>query len=105
MLFASSMSGHRMCKLTSPNLYFYGITKHAVTGLTEGIRRELRTMKSDVKVTVSILPLHSLRNSMGQGVIALSLRVRLQKANAYIQILFAVTTGKELLDIIKLNSI
>lgn len=48
------MSGHRLVTSTS-NTNFYGATKFAVTAITEGIRRELRAMKSDVKVTVSAL--------------------------------------------------
>ena len=47
------MSGHRLVASTSSNTNFYGATKHAVTALTEGIRKELRAMNSDVKVTVS----------------------------------------------------
>ena len=46
------MSGHRLIP-TQPNTFFYGATKFAVTALTEGIRQELREMKSNVKVTVS----------------------------------------------------
>lgn len=50
----NSMSGHRLVSSTK-NTFFYGATKFAVTALTEGIRRELRQMNSDVKVT-SISP-------------------------------------------------
>ena len=46
------MSGHRLIP-TQPNTYFYAATKFAVTALTEGIRIELREMKSNIKVTVS----------------------------------------------------
>lgn len=46
-----SMSGHRLVTSTK-NTFFYGATKFAVTALTEGIRRELRQINSDVKVTV-----------------------------------------------------
>lgn len=45
------MSGHRLIS-TKPNTFFYGATKFAVTALAEGIRQELREMKSNVKVTV-----------------------------------------------------
>ena len=46
-----SMSGHQVV-LTRPNTCFYAATMFAVTALTEGIRLELREMKSNVKVTV-----------------------------------------------------
>ncbi len=49
------MSGHRLVTSSTTNTFFYGATKYAVTALTEGIRRELRGMNSDVKVTVSSL--------------------------------------------------
>lgn len=45
------MSGHRLIS-TTPNTFFYAATKFAVTALTEGVRRELREIKSNVKVTV-----------------------------------------------------
>jgi short-subunit dehydrogenase len=45
------MSGHRIIT-SSANTFFYAATKCAVTALTEGMRRELREMNSDVKVTV-----------------------------------------------------
>ena len=48
-----SMAGHRVINLTD-NVYVYGATKYSITGLTEGIRRELREMDSNVKVTVRI---------------------------------------------------
>lgn len=53
LLFMCSMSGHRLVSSTN-NTYFYGATKFAVTALTEGIRRELRSMESPIKVTVRI---------------------------------------------------
>ena len=46
------MSGHRIIS-TPDNTYFYAATICAVTALTEGIRRELRDLNSNVKVTVS----------------------------------------------------
>ena len=38
---------------SSISTYLYAATKYAVTALTEGTRRELRAMKSRVRVTVS----------------------------------------------------
>ena len=45
------MSGHRVVQ--SPGTHFYCATKYAVTALTEGLRQELRELKSEIKVTVS----------------------------------------------------
>jgi NADP-dependent 3-hydroxy acid dehydrogenase YdfG len=41
-----------------PGSYLYAGTKHAVRVMTEGLRRELRDMKTKIRVTVSycILP-------------------------------------------------
>ena len=46
----NSMSGHRIVGLP-----FYSATKFAVTALTEGLRRELRAKKSQIRCT-SISP-------------------------------------------------
>lgn len=43
----SSMSGHR---IPSSNLSFYSGTKHMVQALAEGLRQELRAMKSRIRV-------------------------------------------------------
>ena len=45
-----SISGHRA--VGSFNL-FYAASKFAVTALTEGLRKELRELKSNIKITVS----------------------------------------------------
>ncbi|XP_065892562.1 dehydrogenase/reductase SDR family member 11-like [Dysidea avara] len=42
----NSMSGHRVIGLP-----FYAATKFAVTALTEGLRKELRDIKSNIKIT------------------------------------------------------
>ena len=46
----NSMSGHRLA-----SYYIYASTKYAVTALTEGLRRELRNIKSHIRST-SISP-------------------------------------------------
>ena len=45
-----SMSGHRV--IGNPDITFYSATKYAVTALTEGLRKELRDQKSNIKITV-----------------------------------------------------
>ena len=47
-----SISGHSLPQNVSM-LYMYGATKHAVTALTEGLRRELVKNNSKIRVTVS----------------------------------------------------
>ncbi|XP_074642228.1 dehydrogenase/reductase SDR family member 11-like [Tubulanus polymorphus] len=49
----NSMSGHRV--ISSPAFHFYSATKYAVTGLTAGLRNELRLMNSRIRIT-SISP-------------------------------------------------
>ena len=46
-----SMSGHRVISMFGT--HFYSATKYAVTAITEGLRQELREMKSGIKITVS----------------------------------------------------
>ena len=46
-----SMAGHRT--LNNKMNSFYGATKYAVRALTEGVRTELRGLKSHIRVTVS----------------------------------------------------
>ena len=46
-----SMSGHRV--ISSRGGHFYSATKYAVTALTEGVRNELREVKSHIRVSVS----------------------------------------------------
>ena len=43
-----SMSGHRVTNYS----HFYCATKYAVTALVEGIRQELREMKTNTRITV-----------------------------------------------------
>ena len=43
-----STAGHKIAKL-----HFYSATKYAVGAVTEGIRQELREMKSNVRISVS----------------------------------------------------
>ena len=45
------MSGHRV--VNSGSTHFYCATKYAVTAITEGLRQELREIKSGIRVTVS----------------------------------------------------
>ena len=47
-----STAGHRVIPYSAA--HFYTATKHAVRAITEGLRQELREMKSGIKVTVSI---------------------------------------------------
>lgn len=53
MMICFSMSGHRV--VPSPTGHFYAATKFAVTALNEGIRNELREIKSHIRTTVIYL--------------------------------------------------
>ena len=48
-----SVAGHKMPRTIFP-IYMYAASKHAVTILTEGLRRELAEQNSNIRVTVSI---------------------------------------------------
>ena len=48
-----SISGHMVPQLSI--LHFYSATKHAITAIAEGVRQELREMKSNCRCTVSKL--------------------------------------------------
>jgi len=50
MIFCS-IAGHY--DLTTPGFHMYSATKHAVTALTEGLRVELVSQGSKIRVTVS----------------------------------------------------
>jgi NADP-dependent 3-hydroxy acid dehydrogenase YdfG len=43
-----------------PGMYAYSASKHAVTVMTEGLRRELRDLKTNIRVTVITLLLVSI---------------------------------------------
>lgn len=47
-----SGGGQRIMEI--PQSYVYAGTKHAVRVMTEGLRRELRDMKTKIRVTVSL---------------------------------------------------
>nr|CAD7614220.1 unnamed protein product [Timema genevievae] len=47
----NSVAGH--CYSDFPSIHFYSGSKHAVTVLTEGLRRELVQLNSHIRVTVS----------------------------------------------------
>lgn len=52
-MYIYSTFGHMVPPLSK--LHFYSATKFAVTALVEGVRQELRELKSNCRVTVSIL--------------------------------------------------
>ena len=49
-LYVYSMAGHRV---PMKELSFYSATKHAVTALTDGLRRELAETNSHIRVSVT----------------------------------------------------
>ena len=53
-----STSGHRIA--ANHNTHFYGATKHALKAITEGLRREMRSLKSHIRVSVCIIDLFRL---------------------------------------------
>ncbi|XP_067673178.1 dehydrogenase/reductase SDR family member 11-like [Haliotis asinina] len=53
IILLNSLSGHKVMPLSA--MHFYSATKFAVTGLSEGLRRELRELNSGIRVT-SISP-------------------------------------------------
>ena len=52
IMHVDSITGHMMHPLKT--LHFYSAAKHAVTAIVEGIRQELRKMKSKCHVTISL---------------------------------------------------
>ena len=50
IIHVSSISGHRVAP--SPSTHFYSATKFAVRALAEGLRQELRAIKSGIRVTL-----------------------------------------------------
>lgn len=47
------MSGHRIPPMKGGMTHFYTATKYAVTAITEATRRELREMKTHIRIAVS----------------------------------------------------
>ena len=81
------MSGHRV--INSKATSFYSATKHAVTALTEGLRQELREIKSGIRVTVScpsilrylhLLSLSLSSQGISPGLVRTEFGPRLEKA-------------------------
>ncbi|RXG67239.1 Dehydrogenase/reductase SDR family member 11 [Armadillidium vulgare] len=53
LLYHFSDSGYKVCDI--PDYHFYTGTKYAVTAITEGLRQEIRAMKSHIRIS-SISP-------------------------------------------------
>lgn len=51
------MSGHRIPPFKGGTTHFYSSTKFAVNAITEATRRELRELKTHIRVAVSIFTL------------------------------------------------
>ena len=66
IIHVSSMSGHRV--VPSAATHFYSATKFAVRALAEGLRQELRAMKSGIRVTL-----------ISPGVVETEFAIRLQE--------------------------
>ena len=52
LIYLYSINGHSV--LPVPPYHFYSATKHAITAIAEGVRQELKEMKSNCRCTVSI---------------------------------------------------
>ncbi|XP_013399400.1 dehydrogenase/reductase SDR family member 11 [Lingula anatina] len=49
IILISSMSGHRV--IPSAAIHFYSATKYAVTGILEGLRNEVRALKTNIRIS------------------------------------------------------
>ena len=68
IILLNSVCGHYV--KNSPGVHFYTATKHAVTAITEGVRNELRSRKSGIKIT-----------SISPGLVRTEFRPRVMKAD------------------------
>jgi NAD(P)-dependent dehydrogenase (short-subunit alcohol dehydrogenase family) len=58
-----SIAGHY--DVSAPGFHMYSASKHGVTALTEGLRRELANRRSNIRVTVSTVAPLPLLPSQG----------------------------------------